>query len=845
MNRNTITFCPPVVAYYFKHPMVSFTQEGDQIKATVSLLSAFPQTARVADVVFQNRMEDGEPLTKSKIVQQLLIEGHVPCLRNRSLRDREIIFLPPSSEPSQRRQSFDTSEAIDYCTQAINCLRLRIAEEDDSQPDLICPITLCLFQDPVVDDHGHTYERSAIEQYLESPASGGLCLYRQGVSSLTPNFGLKSIVDNIRNGPIIPLLPVMVGGTTREDRVKADRLIKSALELANQLDAKKPERESAIEILKTAFLYSKSFEDFAHLPPLYEALSQPLKAALAYLYLAKYQLEQNAADRAEQSLRKALELTPNEEKSQAALGTLLMATGKLDNACDYFQRLARSKQVTTDLGRSEAIQYWECALACKPQDLDLYEEIALYCTDATRVVLFTTGYLQFLNTNSNAANRFYKRALGLEPNNPLIHLAKLSHLGFDKPESLPSLRTVAGIFAGRGDIPTSLQYLQIAARSNDPQDLKKYITFLMETDNQQDVFEIYLKWISREPTNETIVGEAIQTLGRRAPFLEQLLTIYTQRADPALDPLIQELGTHYEREENWPQAERIYRLAHARIQNFESDFKVTSIIAYNSPADAVRRFFVLSTEAFNREELVKVMRCADALKQLTLQGILTPVEQQQLFTQSMIAKMFTQLQTANANLSATQEELRSVRAEFQRTVTMLRRDLDETAAYVAKQRASEAREAAIARDAELAAQRKEELETLLKNATPTHSMRAEALMFCNDSLRQFDIAFTELGHGRNGQTMRAADEIFTAKIADTNLLHVAMNRELNRLKDAYTDIKSEIENWQKEDKETRNQCAPIRNHFLDLNNGKNKTSVNCAFNEIMFIVDARLKALKD
>ena len=64
---------------------------------------------------------------------------------------------------------------------------------------LVCPITLHMMRDPVIDPNGHTFERSAIERSLElrpgispntnAPYPDG------GVARLTPNFAVREFID--------------------------------------------------------------------------------------------------------------------------------------------------------------------------------------------------------------------------------------------------------------------------------------------------------------------------------------------------------------------------------------------------------------------------------------------------------------------------------------------------------------------------------------------------------------------------------------------------------------------------------------------------------------------------
>jgi hypothetical protein len=62
---------------------------------------------------------------------------------------------------------------------------------------LVCPITLHLMRDPVMDASGHTFERSAIERSIVNRP--GICpltneRYPNGDARLTPNRAVRSMI---------------------------------------------------------------------------------------------------------------------------------------------------------------------------------------------------------------------------------------------------------------------------------------------------------------------------------------------------------------------------------------------------------------------------------------------------------------------------------------------------------------------------------------------------------------------------------------------------------------------------------------------------------------------------
>lgn len=60
---------------------------------------------------------------------------------------------------------------------------------------LVCPISLQLFQDPVVADDGHTYEREAITKWILLNGTSPLTRQPLTLDTLRPNFILKKVIE--------------------------------------------------------------------------------------------------------------------------------------------------------------------------------------------------------------------------------------------------------------------------------------------------------------------------------------------------------------------------------------------------------------------------------------------------------------------------------------------------------------------------------------------------------------------------------------------------------------------------------------------------------------------------
>ncbi|CAF0877587.1 unnamed protein product [Didymodactylos carnosus] len=60
---------------------------------------------------------------------------------------------------------------------------------------LVCPITLQLFQDPVVAEDGHTYERKAICEWIKEHATSPITHQTLTVQALRPNHTVKKLIE--------------------------------------------------------------------------------------------------------------------------------------------------------------------------------------------------------------------------------------------------------------------------------------------------------------------------------------------------------------------------------------------------------------------------------------------------------------------------------------------------------------------------------------------------------------------------------------------------------------------------------------------------------------------------
>ena len=128
------------------------------------------------------------------------------------------------------------------------------------------------------------------------------------------------------------------------------------------------------------------------------------------------------------------------------------------------------------------------------------------------------------------------------------------------------------------------------------------------------------------------------------------------------------------------------------------------------------------------------------------------------------------------------------------------------------------------------------IESMLKTATLEQLKEAqpEVVRFVNALGKIVHQAFDELGQGQVGQSMKSADEIFTLTINKENPLFDIMITQQTLMKNAYSELKGHIEQWQKDKK----GYAPGRVPFGSLYNNDVRKTLNTA----IITMNAQIKA---
>ena len=594
-------------------------------------------------------------LSNKKAVRLLLKEGYRP-----QIRDKKIVFVKSIWDGDKIKLKL-----IAKLTQAIEKLRLQIIEEDDEIPDhLLCPIGHTLMRDPVsVDDELHTFERGNIEKHLEQNKSCPTC--RAPIQlPLKPNRRIKEEAEQRKATVPIPILPLMLGKPVPvEDAAKVQKLMETA-ELFVQSDLK-----HALGMYSTAFNFTNRWQDFEHLPVLLASHKQPLKAALAYLYLAKLQLEQDVP-RALDNLSKALELVPEDEALQVAYAYGRRLAKQTTEASDAFQKIAQN---LFKAGKVDAaFVHSKKAVILTPERFSLYQQMDKMYEEERLARVYLFGFLQMLRENPQEAQRFYDKALALTPSRPFVHLAYLCSLPKADAKKIPLYRKLGEIYSSRNEPSQALSFFRKATRSKQDEDLRAYIQALSLSQQWtwKDTAEtVYLKWIDRLfPKGAEVALEAIERLGRRLPLLERLLKIYVENSQlEKLEPLIAEVGKLQEYNSNASAAMATYLIGYEKLHLYESGMQLARLYSLDKQTQKSLHLYAdLSTQAYESEELDKVARCMQEIRRMDPAWTsFSTQEKQGLLAQHIAAKQAKQLTEQAAKIKELEETLAILQKELQ------------------------------------------------------------------------------------------------------------------------------------------------------------------------------------
>ena len=248
-------------------------------------------------------------------------------LLERSIKEKTLYRLLISKfVPSNHRviRSTNIKQIEKSLVTRTNFLEFAITTGTKLEDLLTCPITQNLFKESVYDNHGHTFEKADINEYIakyiatkgDDIKNAPCPMNRSPILFLKKNILVQRIVDSLRYGVPFPHIPLFTKAVLNSsgNTVEAQDNQKSVPNFVMQaiIDVSKNKNISLnFPLLKTddpTFIkrnieqtlqryakilqctHIKSWDDYIKIPNLLQKMKKGEEASLVYLYLARYQI---------------------------------------------------------------------------------------------------------------------------------------------------------------------------------------------------------------------------------------------------------------------------------------------------------------------------------------------------------------------------------------------------------------------------------------------------------------------------------------------------------------------------------------------------------------------------
>ncbi|MGA8164513.1 MAG: U-box domain-containing protein, partial [Waddliaceae bacterium] len=526
----------------------------------------------------------------------------------------------------------------------------------DQHDDLICPISQELFRDPVIDNHGHTFEKESIEEHFRHKGRQECPLSRETITSLAPNLLAKSMVNDLKEKSHIPTCDCF----EKDNQNFAHHLMEQG-----RLFEEAEEYEEALESYAKALKYTKKSDSYASIPRLFEKQRDCERAALGYLYLAKYRVREGKFEQAIKSLQKACTLVPDCIESTHPLARCYLQTNPKEAAPLFFKLGQHSLDKNH---RERAIHYHECAVDADPDRPHSYEALAdLYDRNSEKAHVYLRAALHFFSEDQKQAELFCKRACSLYPEDFNAYFPYVELLNKQKriTELVDLYKQLIALYEKRNAFQEVLEcYKKLITIEEKPEYYKK-ITYLYLNQRQpEDALAWNLRWMNFHMGKEEWI-EA-EEVGNRAlhlndasiEILERLQTVYELANSDKLKPLLVRLGKAYEQKRQLVQAEKTYRIAWERFQDFKAYFSIAGILIHQDRRDeGLAVYKEIADHAYLEAEFSLVDRCYQAIKRIDPQlSSFSHHEKIAFATQRHVLHLNNQFRAEQEERAAAQEE---------------------------------------------------------------------------------------------------------------------------------------------------------------------------------------------
>ncbi|NGX42550.1 MAG: hypothetical protein K940chlam7_00830 [Chlamydiae bacterium] len=575
---------------------------------------------------------------KTENVRAVLEDGSI-FLQSSSQKDElEIFTLCSQDNTGDLGAAF--VKPIDHATGHILATIKR--DEPESDLSMICPLTQELVVDPVVDNHGHTFERKAIEEHIERCKNGPVSsphplkpssadsneepatkdpwcpVSKEPITNLSPNLVVKGLADDMRAHPPIPIPSVLQGREIEENRKKVTLYHTLAQEFEND-----NELDKALYQYQEALNYTSRSKDYAPIAAILLKQKMRLKAALAHLYLAKLQIREKRLTSSMTSIETALQLYPFSELQEALVAGNLSLSLDQEGAAKYYLRLAED-YLKQDRIR-DAVRCYERAYACQPDLLaDCDPLLKLYETPKQKAHLCIRGILHFGPKDLAMATRLFERAKGLK--SPEVYLAYIHQLQSveDEKKKYETYRLLANLYKELDDFPNYTATLQKMIHWKTEEGFAELSAALVSNNEHDRAEKVYSKWadsllcLGQNDHLDEVVRDGLEKIGDRIPLLEHAYVLNEKMDRSELKPeILFRLGKAHEKKRSVKEAEEYYRETHTLAPTYEVVNQLAHLLFnQDRKEEAVRLYFGASERAYFRQNFAVISDCFHQAKSM-------------------------------------------------------------------------------------------------------------------------------------------------------------------------------------------------------------------------------------
>jgi len=549
-------------------------------------------------------------------------------------------------------------DCLQAMTQAIQQFKPKVFIESREMEGFSCPLTLEVFREPVIDEHGHTFEKSAIEEHLKR--KNECPINRQPINSLAPNRLVQQTIEEWQKRDPIPNFSLF----QREN----SKLASTNLQMAQTYVEEKEYRE-ALEFYAKAFQYTRNWSDYVGLPSLFERMQEAEKATLAYLYLAHYQLE-------DRKLPEAIQTLENCQQGQSACLQIDLLLVKLYNLADQPQKAMqlaiRSAEVLSKQNPEQAITVYKQLLAQYPDQFDLYFCLShLLESTQEKAQILLKGACHALETGDyKTAERLCHEAEVFSEDSFVDQLVSLDLLRKQKnfPAINQKLISLAESFEKRGLIEQMLKaYKMLFQLEKRPEYCQKIIAAYERLQKPQKQTEWYIACLSLFIKSqdwskaEQIAQEALPKASepQKIPLYENLEIVYTHWKEEQLENLWSQLGRSYQVSGQLAAAEKTYQKAFERFHKFEQALALADTLSEQRKVrDSVQVYYEASAQALLDRNLERLDLCAGKIRGIDPHMQELDINQRMhLLTQTHIFRLSRELQETREELHLLKEKI--------------------------------------------------------------------------------------------------------------------------------------------------------------------------------------------